>query len=421
MKMIILCAIAALMIYSVQLRAQSIYNEISALTERALEKSPEIRMLESKQSALEHGITGQTHLSDPTLSLGLVNMPVNSFSFSQEPMTGKMIALNQKFPFPGELSAKEKVLESDIRRVELEVREVENKIGFEIKTKYFELAASLSIIELLRENRELLSNLADVVRAKYEVGSARQQDILRNDVAITTIDERIIQQKQIINMLSAELRAMLYTDEFSIDIPQLPPLPDDIITSEEAMRIASEERALLGQSLVDEQKMLLQKEYAGYFSYPDFSLTLQYNQRDELSATGTDLNDFLSLIVGITLPLNYGGKNDAMVYEAKSRADYYRQQYKSRLQLLRASVDKSIAVMQALKEREKLTNDVLRKQASQNYNASLSGYQVGDGSFESVIDAFNRLLEIEMALQKIRADYYKEKASLEYSIGTAVK
>ena len=40
-------------------------------------------------------------LPDPVLGIGVMNLPVNSFTFNQEMMTGKQISAMQMFPFPG--------------------------------------------------------------------------------------------------------------------------------------------------------------------------------------------------------------------------------------------------------------------------------------------------------------------------------
>lgn len=50
--------------------------------------------------------------------------------------------------------------------------------------------------------------------------------------------------------------------------------------------------------------------------------------------------------------------------------------------------------------------------------AALSGYQVGQIDFINVIDAENNLFTIETNLYRLKTDYMKEKASLEFLAGT---
>jgi hypothetical protein len=68
-------------------------KSLDDLIDRAVQVSPQIKMLQAKLEAAKNKIPQNSNLPDPQIKLGLVNMPVNSFSFTQEPMTGKMISL----------------------------------------------------------------------------------------------------------------------------------------------------------------------------------------------------------------------------------------------------------------------------------------------------------------------------------------
>ena len=76
-------------------------ESLQELINTAIEVSPKIKMLQMKKEAASDRIEQNSNLPDPTLTLGLANLPVNSFSFTQEPMTGKIVGLSQAFPFPG--------------------------------------------------------------------------------------------------------------------------------------------------------------------------------------------------------------------------------------------------------------------------------------------------------------------------------
>ena len=79
-------------------------NELNSLIANALEVNPEIKVLESKLQVSKSKIDQGSNLPDPMLTLGLMNMPTNGFSFTQEPMSGKMIGVIQKIPFPSSSS-----------------------------------------------------------------------------------------------------------------------------------------------------------------------------------------------------------------------------------------------------------------------------------------------------------------------------
>ena len=64
----------------------------------ALSQSPEIKSSQAKSRALEQSAIAAGQFSDPKLMLGTLNVPVDTFNFSQEPMTQIQVGLQQSFP-----------------------------------------------------------------------------------------------------------------------------------------------------------------------------------------------------------------------------------------------------------------------------------------------------------------------------------
>jgi len=162
----------------------------------------------------------------------------------------------------------------------------------------------------------------------------------------------------------------------------------------------------------------LMEDLARYDYYPNFNLALQYSQRDKISSTNMPLNDFFSVMVGITLPLNYGGKVASKVEEAVAMQNMYEEQYQYSLQMLNSSFGSSLAKINSLQERIKLIEEALLPQAQQNYAASLSSYQVSQIDFINVIDAQNKLYQVETNLYRLKSEYLKEISELEFLTGT---
>jgi len=166
------------------------------------------------------------------------------------------------------------------------------------------------------------------------------------------------------------------------------------------------------------QKEVLKKSLAEYDYYPNFNLALQYSFRDKIERTNTPLDDFFSVMVGISLPLNYGGKVSSKVEETESMQMMYDEQYQMSLQVLRSSFGSSIAKINSLQERIKLISEGSLLQANENLKSTLTSYQVGQLDFLNVIDAQNSLLKIENDLYRLKTDYLNEIAELEFLTGT---
>ncbi len=182
--------------------------------------------------------------------------------------------------------------------------------------------------------------------------------------------------------------------------------------------LAKADRPFLKGINIAEEKAALQNSLAHYDYYPNFSLGVQYTQRDKIAQTNMDLHDLVSVVVGISLPLNYGGKISAKVEQTKSMEELYRQQYNASLQVLDANFGSAVSKLNTLKKRIQLIDEGLMPQAQQTLNAALSSYQVGQIDFMNVIDAENNLYKIETNLYRLKSNYLKEISSLEFLTGT---
>src|SRR4051812_3924277 len=67
----------------------------------ALERAPLYAHHNSKVSAAAERVVYEGRLADPQLTLGAINVPVDSFSLRKEDMTMSMVGVRQAFP-PGD-------------------------------------------------------------------------------------------------------------------------------------------------------------------------------------------------------------------------------------------------------------------------------------------------------------------------------
>ncbi len=134
-------------------------------------------MLRAKRNVAENKIPQVSNLPNPMLMLGLMNLPTNSFSFDQEPMTQKVIGLQQTIPFPGKLSAMEDAASIDTLIIDKEIKDAENEIRKNVSEKYYSLSFFRKSIMYAKENKNLLEKISDVVSTKYSVSTASQQNL----------------------------------------------------------------------------------------------------------------------------------------------------------------------------------------------------------------------------------------------------
>jgi outer membrane protein, heavy metal efflux system len=397
----------------------SAQTTLDSLITQAIKVSPKIKMLQAKLNASEDMVPQVSNLPDPMLTLGLMNLPTNSFSFTQEAMTGKIIGLSQKIPFPGKLSTMGKVSRKNTDIVKQELIDAENEIKKNVASAYYELSFVRKAIELENESSKLLKSIADVVRTKYSVSAASQQNLLKVELEITKVNDKL---DELTDKQSSQLAIinsyLLRPSDFPVNVNENYKFNFLSLTQGKLDSLAKANRPFLKGIKIAEEKAALQISLADYDYYPNFNIGVQYTQRDRIAKTNTDLHDLVSFMVGISLPLNYGGKVSAKVEETQSMEELYKQQFNSSLQMLNGNFGTAVSKLNTLKKRIELIDNGLLPQAEQTLKAALSSYQVGKIDFINVIDAENTLYKIQTSIYRLKTNYLKEVASLEFLTGS---
>ena len=148
--------------------------------------------LQAQASALEQRAIAAAQLPDPVLRVGLNNFPIESGGFSTEGMTHALVAVRQAFP-PGksrEISARQMNLQASAMSASATAR------GFDVLTAvrhaWLDAYYWHRAHELVSESRPFFSDLATIARSLYAVGRRNQQDVLRAELELSRLDDRLI-------------------------------------------------------------------------------------------------------------------------------------------------------------------------------------------------------------------------------------
>lgn len=404
-------------------QGQEIHDTVlSGYVREALYVSPRLKALEARVRMFNQRVPQVSSLPDPRVAFSMNNLPVNSFSFTQEPMTGKMLGLSQMFPFPGKLSTRGDIAGQDERIAQQEFFDTRNDIVRNVRKVYYELAFLQKAIAVDEESRDVLRNISKVVRAKYEVARGTQQDVIKSDFEISRITDRILKLREEYRRKVDEMNSLLLREAGTgMRIDSLTEVGKDQFSVRDLLDEAIQHRPFLQGIKNAADKARAQKELANLEWYPDFMIGAAYSQRDYLAANNNNLVDFLSLSLNLNLPLNNGGKRSAAVEEAEAMINMYTESYNTALQQLQTSFSSSLATLATVHERLELLTTGLLPQASQALNASLAGYQVGDVDYLTVLDNLVKLYQLQTDYHRLRADYWKTRADIDFHTGKAVQ
>ena len=393
-------------------------SPLAILVQQALENSPRIEAALRQYQAAERKISQAGALPDPQITLGLMNLPVNSFAFDQEPMTGKVVGIMQMFPFPGKqalATSMARIEASAMKHLEEEAR---NQIVQAVKRVYYDTFAVDRARETTEKNLALMKQFVRVTEARYATGSGLQQDVLRAQVELSRLEDSLLQWDQKRRSLEARLNALLNRPEGTgfeitpreLDLPASDPPP----VSAEAL---AQTRPLLRAWTDRLEKAGVAVKFASRNRWPNFTVGATYSQRDNLQS-GAVMHDFLSATFSLNIPLFTKRKQGAAVAEKELDLAAAESGFRNVLNVIVADTQSAKAVLEQSRKRVGLFKGGILLQARQSLESARAGYEAGKVDFLTLINNAMMVENYEQQYYAALAEYFKGLADFEFAAGT---
>ena len=387
----------------------------------ALNNNPKIEAAVHRTLSVEKTISQAGALPDPKVTLGLMNLPVNSFAFNQEPMTGKVISVMQMFPLPGRLSLKTEMAEYEAAAVKQQQEEIRNQIVAMVKKSYFSLYSIDQAIETIEKNMELMKQMIQIAEVKYSTGRGLQHDVLRAQVELSKLEDDLIMWNQKRLSEGAKLNALLDRPQGSTfeKIPSVLDLPMEEVAGI-SLEDLENQRPLLkawhlrinkGESAVK----LARKDF-----WPNITVGASYNQRDTLKS-GMTMYDFFSTTVSVNIPLFAKRKQKAKIAERELGVRAMEAEYANVRSNVLAEIESLRAELDRNRKRVELYRGGILIQAQQSLDSAQAGYQVNKVDFMTLINNWMMLLKYELQYHFALSDYFKALAGFDLAVGQEVK
>lgn len=354
-------------------------------------------------------------LPDPMLSFGYFGQSVETRVGPQNQRFG----IKQTFPWFGTLGAKKSMALAGANASYKHYQSEKLKLYYNVKSAYYDLYFLGRQIQLTQDNMDLMKFWESVARAKYTVGQARHPDVIKAQVELGKLDDRLKSLQDMVSPVRARLLAAL-----NLDDTLMLPVPDSISIEElDLGRDSITAKALVNNPDLDAIRNMIEmnKEglrLAGKSSYPNFTFGFDYIQTGEAinSATMDSGKDPWIVSVGINLPLWFG-KNKAKKEEARARFNSSQQKLDEAKNQLSAMMAKVIFDFNDALRQVKLYRDGLIPKAEESLNATFASYESGDTDFLNLLDAQRQLLEFQLQYDKAVTDFAKKRAEIEYLTG----
>lgn len=409
----VVALVAGLIVAAPTLAQQSAPLTLMEAEDRALDQEPGQASFRARAEALEEQSIAAGQLPDPKLRMGLANFPLESGGFTTEGMTQAQLGFRQSFP-PGKTRS---VSTRQFQSLAVEMSENAEARGRDVLTSvrmaWLEAHYWQQANTIVSESRPFFSDLVTITRSLYAVGSKDQQDVLRAELELSRLDDRLI------DIDKQRARAGAALTEWVGDESKRP-IAEKLPAWEQVPTLESLHAELLIHPALKAADARIDARAAGIDLAkerykPGWALDLGYGYRDGSLPTGGPRSDFVSLSVTVDLPLFRKNRQDRGLAAALSERRAAIESKDALLRRLGSQLDSEYARWQDLSRRIDLYERLILSQTKDHANAALSAYQSDAGDFADVmrgfIDDLNTRLD-HIRLQIDRAQSYSALANL---------
>ena len=351
---------------------------------------------------------------DPTLKLGLNNLPINGpdrFSVTRDFMTMRSIGVMQELTRADKLGARAARFEREAEVAEQARALALANLRRDTALAWFDRYFQERMLDLLKAQRAETALQIEAADAAYRGGRGALADGFAARSAVALIDDRIrLTERQI---ASARTRLARWVGDAADQplgaAPALSAVGLASIPLESQLAHHPELAMLAGQ----EAMARAEADIARRNQRPDWSVELMLSQR------GPAYSNMVSVNVSIPLQLNQSNLQDrelaaklAVVAQLRAQRDEAAREHLAQIQAWRLE-------WQGDRDRLAHFDATLIPLATERTRAALATYRGGGGALAAVLDARRSEIETRMDRLRLEMDAAGRWAQLEYLVPTA--
>lgn len=388
--------------------------KLSTLVTEAAENNPRIAAARDKWQSAAHIIDARKAFPDPQLSYTYFIESIETRVGPQKNVVG----LKQTFPFYGKRGLRGEIAGKEAEALEQEYKAVEREIVSVVKKQFYEYFYLSKAIQIAEDEKALLKHFEQIAITKYETGAGLQQNILKVQVEISKLNDRLLELRKQKQTAEALINTLLNRPAHSpLGKPVQPEFRKFFFDEWDLINLATENRQELkaAQYLIEKSQKAYDLAKKDYF--PDITLGATYFQIDKGPLNVSDNGqDALSVTLSINLPIWFNKYSS----QAESALEMVKAQEKSHESILNQTlfeVKDYLFKLKTARDTVDLYKNALLPQAEQSMKSAEAGYVTGIVSFLDLLDAERILLMSYFGYWRGYADYLKYIADLERTVG----
>ena len=369
--------------------------------------SASVKAARASITASEHAAARADQLPDPTLKLGIDNLPVTGpdrFRPNADFMTMRRIGIEQQWVSRGKRQARTELARRSVEAVEAAhldkvatIRVETGKAWMTVLYKQRALGLSRSIA------REMESDLA-ALQASHRGAKTSASDVLQARTELLVSGDGVDAAEQDLQTALLHLRRWTRTDAEAVsnEAPNL----DTALTRSAMPNLERMHPAILSArrtvDLADADAGAAVQE-----SRPDWSFEAGFAQR------AGQFSNMVSFGVSIPLTIHRAQRQDREIAEKAELGTRARLEYEDALLDTRSSVEAQLGQLESLKRRIARLEKELLPTAAQQVETALADYRGGTGTLTAVFKARRAALERRLQVNALELEAALTWAGLE--------
>ncbi len=378
---------------------------VDALVREALQRAPSLAAARARLAAAREMVAPAGALPDPMAELMLTDVGFPRWSVGGDAMSMLGPEFRQALPYPGKRAARRAAAAAEAAARGAELEALRREVIAQVRTMYARVYALDKERETLAAAQELLDLLAATVAARYAVGEAEQEAVVKAQLARSRLGERLDDLDAERAALVAGLNRLLdrpgHTPLGEVEaLPPVSPPGDDW----GALAAAASPAVALRQAEVAAAQGRL--EVARLELKPDLRAAGAFGYR-------SGFDPAVTLRFGVEWPLWRRQKQEPMLRAAERELEMAHAELRDAEAVARAEAARLRAGWERVERQLRRLREAIVPQSSAAIDAARASYLAGRGDFSTVIEDFQLWLDARTQLARREAERFVIWAELD--------
>ncbi|MEO7300597.1 MAG: TolC family protein [Verrucomicrobiota bacterium] len=413
LSVVLLSAVAAFGQQAQETTAVATTNNLLSLNEvvsEVLSNNPSLKSARANWEAMKQRIPQAKAWEDLRFGVDVErSKKISPFSYTDQEWM-----ILQELPVTGKNRLRGKAASAEAAGAFLDVRRKELDLIVRARTAYFRLFNADKQLELNRKNQALWKQFAEIARAKFEVGSQTQADVLMAETELGKIAETIFDDLRNISDAQSQLNVLMNRPAQSpLPTPTQvnPPELNSALEELQQISLANRPDITIFQTKIDAAKARLDLAKKAWFPDPEVRIEARHFDNSNKVFDEYDTGVF------IRFPWFNRGKYKAAIEEAKKMQESSEHDLASAQNETLGMVREQLKKVETFHHHSELFGSKLIPLARETLNSKRLNYETDKANFLDLLTAQRTLQEVESMYWNHLTDYQIAVAELEALVG----